>query len=95
MGRGHPLDRYRRVVITGKADGKPADHVRSKDLKATRHHGSRGLARSQQCHATADERLGMPSRGAARQGGRIHGVERSGNQRVEVGVELCGGTGGQ
>ena len=27
-------------------------------------------------------------RGAARERGRVHGVERSGNQRVEVGVEL-------
>lgn len=95
MGRGHPLDRHRRVVITGKADGEPADHLRTKNLEATGHHGSRGLPSGQQRHATAGERLGMPGCGAARQGGRVHGVERSGNQRVEVGVELCGGTGGQ
>lgn len=46
------------------------------------------LAGRKNRHATSGQRFRAPGRGAARQRGRVHGVERSGDQRVEIGVQL-------
>jgi hypothetical protein len=88
MRRGHPLERRCGSRLVGETDDEPSCHLGTEHAHAAGGHGACRLAGRKKRHATPRQRFGATGRGSARERGRVHGVERSGDQRVEIGVQL-------
>ena len=88
MRRGRPLERRCCLRLVGETDDEASCYPSTEHVDAAGGHGACRLAGRKKRHATPGQGFRATGRGAAREGGRVHGVKRSGDERVEVGVEL-------